>query len=243
MRRVKVFAIISGAAVLWAAGAAAAAPPTPQYSSDDLVKTFAKPAAAAPPAAGTPTATGAPPAGECEKRGMVTGDDGVCEPVKNERGFSLPTRASMAGGASAGVSGAKPKSPATAPARLQQASISAPRTPLPAPHRDLLITFKNNSAELTEQAKANAKVFAEALSNPALASAHFEVSGYTNSKGASDKNMTLSQQRAEAVKAYLANRGVDASRIVAKGYGASEFAIPGDPAAAANRRVEARRID
>lgn len=230
MRQLGTLATVIGAAIL-ASGAAFAAPPSAQYSPDDVVKTFAKPAQPAPP---TP-----PPAGECEKRGMVTGEDGVCEPVKNERGFSLPTRASMSGTPAAA---AKVKTPA--PAHVQQASISAPRQALaPAPHRDLLITFKNNSAELTEQAKANAKVFAEALSNPALAGVKFEIAGYTNSVGAADKNMTLSQQRADAVKSFLSGHGVDGSRITAKGYGANDFAVASDPAAAANRRVEAKRVD
>src|SRR5215469_10928686 len=91
--------------------AASAAPPAPQYSADDIVKTFSAPAPAAP---------AAQPAGECEKKGMVTGDDGVCEPAKDERGFSLPTRATLNAG-SGSASAARP-----APvAREQRASAPA----------------------------------------------------------------------------------------------------------------------
>jgi flagellar motor protein MotB len=36
---------------------------------------------------------------------------------------------------------------------------------------------------------------------------------------------------------------VDDARVVAKGYGAADFADQSDPASAANRRVEARRLD
>jgi outer membrane protein OmpA-like peptidoglycan-associated protein len=45
------------------------------------------------------------------------------------------------------------------------------------------------------------------------------------------------------VKNFLVSKGVEQSRIVAKGYGASDFADPAHPTAAGNRRVEARRID
>src|ERR1700761_3710217 len=121
-----------------ACSAAFAAPPAPQYTTGDIVNTFA-----------TPPADKAAPQGECEKKGMIAGDDGVCEPVKDERGFSLPTRATLSSGAPAKASR---KAPA---ARVQQAS--APAAPRAMPKRDLLITFKLGSAQLTDQAEANAR--------------------------------------------------------------------------------------
>ncbi len=48
-----------------------------------------------------------------------------------------------------------------------------------------------------------------------------EVSGYTDSTGDSALNLTLSQKRAESVKEYLVNHGIDGNRVVAKGYGSS----------------------
>jgi outer membrane protein OmpA-like peptidoglycan-associated protein len=215
------FTLISAASagLLLAASAAAWAAPAPQYSPQEIEKTFAQQPASAPPTTG-----------ECEKKGMITGDDGVCEPVKNERGFSLPTRSSMTAGPKASAPGAAAPSRAAAVAR-------------PAQHRDLLITFKTGSFELTPQAQANATAFAQALGSPALASSKFEIAGYTDSVGSADRNMDLSKQRAEAVKSFLATRGVDQSRILARGYGASDFADPAHPTAAGNRRVEARRID
>ena len=46
-----------------------------------------------------------------------------------------------------------------------------------------------------------------------------EISGHTDSKGADDYNMRLSEKRAQAVKAYLIKNGVDANRISAVGKG------------------------
>jgi outer membrane protein OmpA-like peptidoglycan-associated protein len=48
-----------------------------------------------------------------------------------------------------------------------------------------------------------------------------EISGYTDSKGSIQYNVKLSQERAQAVVAYLTNKGIDGKRMVAKGYGES----------------------
>lgn len=45
------------------------------------------------------------------------------------------------------------------------------------------------------------------------------VDGHTDNTGADEKNMVLSQNRADAVKAYLASKGVSADRITATGHG------------------------
>jgi len=48
-----------------------------------------------------------------------------------------------------------------------------------------------------------------------------EISGHTDNTGSATVNETLSQQRAEAVVQYLTTKGIAASRMRAKGYGAS----------------------
>jgi OOP family OmpA-OmpF porin len=67
-----------------------------------------------------------------------------------------------------------------------------------------------------------------------------EISGHTDSSGDEQKNRDLSQQRADAVRAYLVKRGVAESRLESKGYG-TQFPIGNNATPegrAQNRRVE-----
>jgi outer membrane protein OmpA-like peptidoglycan-associated protein len=68
-----------------------------------------------------------------------------------------------------------------------------------------------------------------------------EISGHSDNKGSAAANQTLSEARASAVSKYLASKGIDASRLVAKGYGAAQPIAPNDDAGRAkNRRVEVK---
>ena len=46
-----------------------------------------------------------------------------------------------------------------------------------------------------------------------------EISGHTDSKGANDYNLALSENRAKAVVSYLIKAGIAANRLTSKGYG------------------------
>ncbi|MBN2797665.1 MAG: OmpA family protein [Deltaproteobacteria bacterium] len=67
-----------------------------------------------------------------------------------------------------------------------------------------------------------------------------EIGGHTDADGAEDMNLSLSQSRAEAVRVYLVGKGVQASRLSAKGYGEAVPVVANDTAEhkAKNRRVE-----
>jgi outer membrane protein OmpA-like peptidoglycan-associated protein len=79
-------------------------------------------------------------------------------------------------------------------------------------------------------------------SDPTL---RLEVAGHTDNSGTADHNQKLSQDRATAVVAALAGQfGIDAGRLVAKGYGDSKPVAANDTPdnMAKNRRVELRKI-
>lgn len=72
----------------------------------------------------------------------------------------------------------------------------------------------------------------------------FEVAAHTDARGSAHANLRTSARRARAVVRWLRSRGVDASRLVPRGYGESAPIAEESTAAgrAQNRRVELRRI-
>ncbi|HEY5290588.1 MAG TPA: OmpA family protein, partial [Caulobacteraceae bacterium] len=87
-----------------------------------------------------------------------------------------------------------------------------------------------------------ARVFANAMRRPELASASFEIAGHTDATGSPARNRILAQQRADAVRQFMIEQGADATRLKAVGYGSDQPADSKNPDAAVNRRVEARRL-
>lgn len=66
------------------------------------------------------------------------------------------------------------------------------------------------------------------------------IAGHTDSQGADDMNQKLSEDRANAVKDYLAKKGVAADRMTAEGFGETK---PIDTNATAAGRRENRRVE
>jgi outer membrane protein OmpA-like peptidoglycan-associated protein len=180
----------------------------------------------------------APQTGACEN-GEERDASGACPVVDDsaaQRGFTL-------------FSGSMNKAPAAAPRTTTSTAVKDVRAAKPAPMAragllsDLKVNFKPGSAELTGDSEAKLAKFADALRDPSLARKRFEIGGHTDASGSADKNLALSQARAESVKAFLVAHGIEASRLQARGYGAEGLAVPDQPRDPRNRRVEARVLN
>ena len=82
-----------------------------------------------------------------------------------------------------------------------------------------------------------AKIAGIVLAHPGL---RLEVDGYTDSVGTDEYNLRLSQQRADSVRAYLIEQGINPDSVSSKGYGKANPVVSNDTAAGRqqNRRVE-----
>lgn len=100
------------------------------------------------------------------------------------------------------------------------------------------ITFGSGSAKLDVAGSAVLDTLLDVANRcPAM---KVEIGGYTDDVGAPDQNLALSQRRAAAVAAYMAAKGVDGTRLTAKGYGEENPVVPNDSEQnrARNRRIE-----
>ncbi|MDB6141730.1 MAG: oprF 1 [Pseudomonas sp.] len=119
-----------------------------------------------------------------------------------------------------------------------QASLNARET-----DRGTMVTFGDvlfdvNKAELKSTGMMNVNKLAQFLQeNP---DRKVIIEGYTDSSGSSSYNQSLSERRADSVRTALVKMGVDASRVVAQGYG-KEYPVSDNTTTsgrAQNRRVE-----
>ena len=101
------------------------------------------------------------------------------------------------------------------------------------------IEFEFDSSKLTAESKTTLDQIASILLNNKYWS-KLTVKGHTDNVGPDAYNKTLSEKRADAVKAYLAGKGLDASAITTAGYGESQPITSNNTAAGrkSNRRVE-----
>lgn len=100
------------------------------------------------------------------------------------------------------------------------------------------VNFDNDSAKLRSESTAVLDNAAATLKE--WGEVKVEVAGHTDSASSDEYNLSLSQRRAETVRAYLIGKGVVADRLTAKGYGeASPVADNGtEEGRFKNRRVE-----
>ena len=102
----------------------------------------------------------------------------------------------------------------------------------------LLIVFATDSAELMLQSRGTLDVLGRALQSDRLALLSFNVEGHADPRGSADRNLRLSELRAESVVNYLVKQhGIAKERLTPLGKGSSEPINKERADAAENRRV------
>ena len=100
------------------------------------------------------------------------------------------------------------------------------------------VLFRSGSYELLPAARERlAKVSGIVLAYPSL---HLQVEGHTDSVGSDEYNQQLSEHRAESVRDYLVQQGINSGAIEAHGYGKTEPIASNETSEGRqqNRRVE-----
>jgi len=109
---------------------------------------------------------------------------------------------------------------------------------LPPLDQNIIIYFKHNSNELTDEAFKTLHQIAEhMIRSPETKIA---VKGYTDSTGNESYNINISRFRANIIKSYLLGKGVDSSKIESAGLGSENPVATNETPEGrrANRRVE-----
>ncbi len=100
------------------------------------------------------------------------------------------------------------------------------------------VQFATNSAEILPVSFSDLDAAAELLAD--AGDARIEVQGYTDIEGDEADNLTLSQERADAVRGYLVDAGADPDVLSATGFGETEeFGAD----LASNRLVRFQQVD
>lgn len=116
--------------------------------------------------------------------------------------------------------------------------------PEPEPERLVLdgVLFESGSANLDPESGPRLDRVVEYMTH--LPTVRIRIGGHTDNVGDPRRNQRLSEERAQAVRAYLIEHGIDGSRIEAVGYGDSQPVAPNDTeeGRARNRRIEATEL-
>ncbi len=140
--------------------------------------------------------------------------------------------------------GMVPKKAAAEPAP-KPAPVVAKPAPKPEPVVEKIslkagALFDVSKADLKPAGKSELDAMVSKIKDSNTQIEQITITGHTDSAGASEYNRTLSERRAEAVKAYLVSKGLSGDRIVTKGAGDAQPVASNKSAAgrAQNRRVD-----
>lgn len=130
--------------------------------------------------------------------------------------------------------------PAEPPPPAPVVAAAPPPAPPPAKQKIVLrgVNFDFDKATIRPDAMAILDQAASTLKD--AGEVQVSIDGYTDSVGSEDYNQRLSERRAEAVRAYLEQHGVAASRLTVRGFGESN---PVASNATAEGRAQNRRVE
>ena len=118
---------------------------------------------------------------------------------------------------------------------LSPAKVDTEKLPVQSfPDDHLVVYFKHNSFEISDKSLGILNRLAKHLLNKQ--DAKISVTGYTDSTGPKSHNDAIAKQRAQTVKKYLINKGVNQSKITAVGLGARDFI-------ASNETLDGRKLN
>ena len=100
------------------------------------------------------------------------------------------------------------------------------------------ILFETNKAEIQEASKPELNELVAFLN--LSEKYHLKIMGHTDSQGNMDQNIVLSNNRANSIKQFLIENGIDESRIKAVGFGSAYPIVNND--SEENRKIN-RRVE
>lgn len=105
------------------------------------------------------------------------------------------------------------------------------------------VFFESGSATLGSESYLELGLVVEMLLN--YPDVKIEISGHTDNVGTDDSNLLLSQKRAQVVVDYLVSKGIQAEKLVAKGYGSQQPIADNtsDEGKKLNRRTELKILN